>query len=254
MDFARHCTEIITQTELLTADVAGADLRSVVPSCPGWTLGALIRHVGGGHRWAEETVRTRATEYLPDDFFRDVEGDDTGEVPTAWLLEGASLLAGALRAAGPDAELFAPFDYDRTSFWARRFANETVVHRADACLAAAVPFVVDTDVAGDAIDEWMELDVLPQHFEMKPEKRELLGAGRTLALEATDVDASWFVDLTGDVITWARESTPAAVTVRAPVSDLLLLIYRRLAVPSPSIRVVGDEALLDLWLGHVAFG
>jgi hypothetical protein len=44
------------------------------------------------------------------------------------------------------------------------------------------------------------------------------------------------------------------VTVRATLTDLLLVVYRRTAVPGPGIEVLGDGALLDFWLGHVAFG
>ena len=95
---------------------------------------------------------------------------------------------------------------------------------------------------------------MPQHFELKPQKRELLGPGRTLGFEATDAEAAWFVDLTGPVITWRRGTGPSAVTLRGTLTDLLLVIYRRKAVPGPGIDVLGDRALLDFWLGHVAFG
>jgi len=250
MDFPRHCTEIVTQTELLVADVEGADLRAPVPSCPGWTLGMLLRHIGGGFRWAEETVRTRATDYLPDDFFRDVAGDDTGEAPSEWLLAGATELAATLRAAGPDAELFAPFHYDRTSFWARRFANETVVHRADACLGAGVPFVVDPTMATESIEEWLELDALPQHFDMNPAKRDVLGPGRSIALVAPEAD--WFVDLTGEAIAWHRGAGDAAATLRGAVADLLLVIYGRAG--TEAVEVTGDRDLLDLWRRTSTFG
>ncbi|AIJ21138.1 maleylpyruvate isomerase family mycothiol-dependent enzyme [Amycolatopsis methanolica] len=250
MDFDRHCIEIVTQTELLTADTAGADLRAPVPSCPGWTLGMLLRHIGGGHRWAEEIVRTRSLEYLPDDQLRKLDGDDTGDVPAHWLLEGARRLAETLRAAGPDAPAWAPFDFGRAAFLARRFAFETVVHRADACLAAGAEFTVADDVAGAAIDEWMELDVLPQHFETDPRKRELLGPARTIAWRAPE--ASWFVDLTGDVIRWRRGPAGAAVTVCGSLTDLLLLVYRRR--PPEGLTVTGDASLLGFWLDHVAFG
>ncbi|MCE3553582.1 maleylpyruvate isomerase N-terminal domain-containing protein, partial [Pseudonocardia sp. RS11V-5] len=81
MDFDRHCTEIVTQTDLLVRDAGDADLRAPVPSCPGWTLGALVRHVDGGHRWAEAIVRTRATELPDDTIVRDVLGDDGGMLP-----------------------------------------------------------------------------------------------------------------------------------------------------------------------------
>ena len=217
MEFTRHCTEIVTQTELLATELKASDLRAPVPSCPGWSLGDLVRHIGGGHRWAEEVVRTRATEWLPDDQVRQVSGDDTGELPGDWLVEGATGLAETLRAAG-------------TGF-------------------AAAP-----DVVVDAIGEWMELDVIPAHFELTPRKRELLGPGRTLAFAATDTGDAWFVDLTGDVITWRRGAAAAAVTVLAPVTDLLLLIYRRRPASGPRIEVAGDRGLLEFWLGHVAFG
>jgi uncharacterized protein (TIGR03083 family) len=252
MDFARHCTEIVTQTDLFVRDAGGADLRAPVPSCPGWTLGALARHVDGGHRWAEGIVRTRASTFPDDAIVRDVLGDDSGPLPAGRLREGADGLAAALRAAGPDTEVWGPFHFRSTTFWARRFAHETLMHRADAALAAGTPFVVQPEVALDAVDEWMELDVLPQHFDIRPGKRDLLAPGRTVALEATDVDAAWFVDLTGPLITWRRGTGAAAVTVRAPLTELLLLIYRRRDGAGPEVD--GDAALLDLWLGHVAFG
>jgi uncharacterized protein (TIGR03083 family) len=176
----------------------------------------LLRHIGGGHRWAEELVRTRSTEFLPDDGFRSLEGDDTGDTPVAWLREGATRLAETLREAGPDTKVWTPLElHGTTAFFVRRFAHETLVHRADATLATGTAFTVAEETALDAVDEWMELDALPQHFEHAPRKRELLGPGRTLAFEATDVDTAWLVDLTGDVIVWRRSHEPAAVGVRA---------------------------------------
>lgn len=254
MDFERHCAEIVRQTELLTAGLAGVNLRAPVPSCPGWSLGNLLRHVGGGHRWAEHVVRVRATGFLPDNQVRKLDGDDTAPAPCSWLVEGAERFAATLLAAGPDAAVWTPAHYGRTSFWARRFAHETVVHRADAALATGTRFAVAEDVAVDAFDEWMELNALPIHFEIRPEKRELLGEGRTLAFEATDAGAAWHADLTGDVIVWGRGGGPAAVTVRGPLTDLLLVTYIRASVPAADVEVIGDEKLLDLWLRHVTFG
>jgi uncharacterized protein (TIGR03083 family) len=254
MDFDHHCSEIVTQTELLATDLKAADLRAPVPSCPGWSLGNLVRHIGGGHRWAEEIVRTRATAFRPDDQVRKLDGDDSAELPGAWLVEGAQQFAGTLREAGPNAELWTPFDYGTTSFWARRFAHETLVHRADATLAAGTGFVAAQDIALDAVDEWMELDAHPEHFDIDPRKRELLGPGRTLAFEAADAGAAWFVDLTGDVITWRRGRGQAAATVRGSLTDLLLVIYRRKALRDNGIEMLGDEQLLDLWSSHVGFG
>ena len=68
---------------------------------------------------------------------------------------------------------------------------------------------------------------------------------------------AWFRpggDHTGDVIVWRRAHEKAAVAVRAPVTDLLLVIYRRRPVHGEGIDIFGDEQLLDFWLERVSFG
>jgi hypothetical protein len=104
----------------------------------------------------------------------------------------------------------------------------------------------------------MELGSLPQMFEFHPEKRELLGPGRTLHLHATDTraeaTAEWLVDLTGDAVVWRRAHEKAAVAVRGPLTDLLLVVYRRRPVRSKGVEVFGDADLLDFWLERVGFG
>lgn len=135
-------------------------------------------------------------------------------------------------------------------------AHETVIHRADATLAVGAEFTLDEEVALDALDEWMELGSLPQMFEFHPERRELLGPGRTLYFHATDTAAAtgWLIDLTGDAIGWRRGHETAAVTVRGPLTDLLLVIYRRRPALGAGIEVLGDVQLLDFWLERVSFG
>jgi len=229
--------------------VAGADQTARVPACPEWSLGGLLRHLGGAHGWIEEIVRTRAQEPVADPS-RDVTGDDSGEPPVAWLLDGARRLAASTRDAGPTTMVWTPLAPMPVSFFARRMAHETLVHRADAMQAARREFAARPEVVADAIDEWMALDTLPQHFEYNPAKRDLLGPGRTLSFRATDADAAWHVDLTGDAIVNKRGLADAAVTVEAPLTDLLLIIYRR----QEPTGVTGDADLLAFWSKHVTFG
>jgi hypothetical protein len=143
-------------------------------------------------------------------------------------------------------------------FHARRMTHETVVHRADATLAVGAEFTVDADVAVDALDEWMQLGSLPEILDVHPEKRELLGPGRTLHFHASDTapeaSAEWLVDLTGDVIVWRHVHEKAAVSVRGPLTDLLLVIYRRRPARSKEVEILGDVRLLDFWLERVNFG
>ncbi|MET1071675.1 MAG: maleylpyruvate isomerase family mycothiol-dependent enzyme, partial [Umezawaea sp.] len=173
MDFDRHRAEIVAQTELLAAAIEGADLTAPVPSCPGWNVGQLVRHLGGGQRWSADVVRTRATEPPPDDFFRDLTpyADEDPAVVAPWLTVGALALSEALSEAGPEARMWTPLPGGTPLFWARRFAHETVVHRADAVLALGQEFVLDPEVAVDTVDEWMDLGSLPVMLEIKPGQR-----------------------------------------------------------------------------------
>jgi uncharacterized protein (TIGR03083 family) len=255
VDFDRHCAEIVTQTSLLIGHLDGADVTMPVPSCPGWNVSQLARHVDGGQRWAREIVATRASEPPSDAALRDLSGatNDHPDTLAASLAEAAAALAGTLAEAGPDAQMWCPVGGGGSAFYARRFAYETAMHRADAALALGAEYTLDPDIAADAVDEWMELGCLPFHFDVHPWMRELLAPGRTIGLHATDADAHWLLDLTGDIIAWRRADEPAVAEIRAPVTDLLLMIYRRGPVGT-GLDVTGDARLVDFWLERVAFG
>ena len=130
LDFSRHCAEIVTQTSLLTAHLDGADVTVAVPTCPGWNVSQLARHVDGGHRWAREIVATRASEPPSDVALRDLSGatDDDADILRASLADAAGALAATLTDAGPDAQMWCPVDGGGSAFYARRFAYETAMH------------------------------------------------------------------------------------------------------------------------------
>lgn len=261
LEFTEYCEAIVTQTDLLLGHLDGADLAVPVPSCPEWNVGQLARHLGGAHRWSERIVRSRATEPVPDDF-RDLSActDEDPAVVRPWLAEGAALRADALRDSGPGGQAWSPVPggAQTTDFYARRMTHETAVHRADAALALGVEYSLEPRVAVDTIDEWMALGWLPEMLDVKPHLRELLGPGRTLHLHATDtpseLEAEWVVDLTGDSPAWRRAHEKCAVAVRGPLTDLVLVLYRRRPVGAADVEVLGDRALLDHWLDNVAFG
>jgi uncharacterized protein (TIGR03083 family) len=257
LSFDRYCAEILAQTDALRSCIEGADPNTPVPSCPDWSLAELLRHLGRAQIRAEATVRTRATRPLAADGLPDAPDDDAAL--GAWLAESAERLAATLRSAGPDAQVwtFMP-DAPNTFFWARRMTHETVVHRDDAALAVGAEFTVEPDVALDALDEWMEFGTLPMMLERHPERRDLLGPGRTIHLHATDTApetaAEWLIDLSGDAVTWRRAHEKAAVAVRGPLTDLLRLVYRRRPTGAEGLEVLGDAKLLDFWLERIAFG
>jgi hypothetical protein len=46
----------------------------------------------------------------------------------------------------------------------------------------------------------------------------------------------------------------AAVAVRGPLIDLLLVVYQRRPARSEGIEILGDAQLLNFWLERISFG
>ena len=215
-----------------------------------------MRHVDGGLRWATEIVATRATSPPPDVALRDLSGftDEDPSRLTESLTEAAEQLRSTLTEAGPDAQMWCPVDGGGSAFYARRFAHETVIHRADAAIALGVEYLLDTDVAIDGVDEWLELGCLPFHFDVHPWMRELLGPDRTIGLHATDNGRRLAAGFHRRRDRLAAGPTMRPLPLRGPVTDLLLTIYRRMPLDSGGIEVTGDTGLVDFWLERVGFG
>jgi uncharacterized protein (TIGR03083 family) len=258
----RYCDEIVHQTDRTRALLAGADLTARVPSCPEWTLGELVRHVGRAHRWVEAIVRTRADEDVPEDQVPDFGGPADSEPAAleAWLADGAEKTAATLREAGAGTEVWS-WAWERSAgFWARRMAHETVVHRADAALAVSRTYEVEPDIGADTIDEWLEIVAFSQaHGD--PEAADLRGGGRSILLRATDapqvVGAEWLIEFGEHRFDWRRGSTEtsdATVELRGALADVLLVFQRRLAPGGDRVEVLGDAKLLDFWLERTSFG
>ncbi|MFI7386943.1 maleylpyruvate isomerase family mycothiol-dependent enzyme [Streptomyces sp. NPDC049813] len=255
----RFCAEIVAQTRLLTDQLAGADLAATVPTCPEWSVRQLAEHVGRAHRWAEAMVRTRAAEALPEDEVPDrAPADDAPATLRGWLDEGAGRLARTLREAGPDAACWSWAWQQDAGFWARRMTHETVIHRADAALAAKGGYDVAPEIAADAIDEWLRIVRFVQDIDARDSAQELKAGGRTLHLHATDTApgaaAEWLIELRDEGVVWRRDHARADVALRGPLTAVLLAFYRRTPLDGAEVEVLGDRSLLEFWLERASFG
>jgi uncharacterized protein (TIGR03083 family) len=248
----RFCDEVVNQTSLLREVVSGADLSVTVPTTPEWTLARLLRHVGGNLRSLEAAVRTGEAVTEPE---RQVpgHGGPAGDDPAAldaWLAEAAARCAGTLRKAGPDAEAQIWTVRWPVGAWARRAANDIVVHRADAAGAVGAGYRVAPDLAVDALDEFLDLLSDPLVAGSAPDGD--AGPGGTVHLHATDagpaLEAEWLVELATPAFRWRRGHQQATVAVRAPLADLLRVVTRRLPPDSDGVEVLGDREVLDAWL------
>lgn len=199
-------------------------------------------------------MRTRATDEVPHDLVDDVFHYDDRD-PAAlggWLAEGARELVEAFADAGEDVRVWTAMPDQPVTFWARHALYETVVHRADAAWTVGADYTLDPAVARHGLDVWMGFGLLPEAYEGGEGGASLLGEGRGLCFTASDAPGQeWFVDLAPDGPRWEHGSGPAAVTVRGPLADLLLLMYGRPAHDRLDIR--GERPLLDLWLRRTGF-
>ncbi|MER6785013.1 maleylpyruvate isomerase family mycothiol-dependent enzyme [Streptomyces sp. NPDC000658] len=271
----RYCDEIARQVgELRAVVTSGADLAATVPTCPDWSLEQLVRHMGGALRWVDALVRTRAQENVPDERIPLLGGPDGEGDPAAldaWLAQSGELVVGALREAGPDTKVWSWAGVPDSGFWARRMTHEITVHRADAALAAGLPYEVAPDVAADAVDEWLQLVRWVQRNEPHAAAGELLVAGRTLQLHATDAPAepgavrdateipaagAWgrVIELTEQGVAWRPGHEETTVALRGPLTSVLLAFYGRLPLDSPGLEVLGEREVLEFWLERATFG
>ncbi len=231
---------------------AETDKSAPIPACPGWTLADLVDHVARVHVRTTQMVRDLAKARVD---LRSVELSvpaDWAEVP-AWLQRLGGELVDALRAADPDAPMFAWGKDQHVRFWIRRMLNETTIHRVDAELAAGVESPIEPAVAVDIIDEL--LDLLPFAASFRPRVRELRGDGETIHFHATDLDGSdlpgeWLITLEPHGFRWSRAHVKGAVAVRGTIQDLALFAYARR--PQSRLQVFSDTSLLAHWSANSA--
>lgn len=223
------------------ADAAGlAGLDVDVPTCPGWQIRDLLRHIGGVHRWARAHVATgRRQPYSADEeaeFFTTVNDDELLD----WFREGHRTLVDTLAAAdeGIACWTFLPAP-SPLAFWARRQAHETAVHRADAESAAGTATHWDPAFAVDGIDE------LLSGFFGRAGGRLLADPPRSMALVPTDIDVAWTFHIEPSGRRLVAGEQPAQLTIVGPSSELYLLLWNRTGTERLELR--GDEAVLDLW-------
>jgi len=148
MDNARYLDCLAADFTRLRAVVPGS-LTAPVPTCPGWTVADLTRHVGEVYLHKTLAMRDGAEpETFPPEGL-------AGEEPVALLDRGYAGLRAEFAARRPEDPAGSWYTPDQTvGFWIRRMAQETVVHRMDAQLAAGVAVIpAPADLAVDGIDE-----------------------------------------------------------------------------------------------------
>ncbi len=235
---ARYISAITEEFEAL-AGAAGRDLAVQVPSCPDWTTADLVYHVGDVYWSWRAVVEGRRTESSTGEF---APRPPDAEL-LAWAGEETRLLASVLEATDPHTHVWTWAPQKNVAFVQRRMAQETAVHRVDAEIAAGFRRPVPPDLAADGVDEFLD-------FFLPAEPASLAAPGESVHLHATDSGDEWLVTVRDGAVTTERQHAKGDVAVRAAVSDLLLLLWRR--VPPGDVEVLGDRNALDRFLARTS--
>ena len=239
-------------------EVVAGHLEARVPTCPDWTVADLTRHVGQVYLHKVECMRTGSeveTEWPPPGL--------QDEEPVALLDRAYPELVRELTTRDPSAPGGTWYPPDPTvGFWFRRMAQESVIHRIDAELAAGTAIApVPDDLAVDGVDELLKVFV-GYAFSQWPE--DFTGAlknspGRAFLIQAdatTDhPGASWHVETGTDHLVVeggpgneVADSRAADVTVSGTPADVLRWAWNRQTPGEGSrVRVEGPaDALGEL--------
>jgi uncharacterized protein (TIGR03083 family) len=244
--------------ECLSADygdlrdaVTAVELTATVPSCPGWTVADLVYHLAEVYLHKVTLMRTGEVpqEWPPSGL--------TAEAPLAALGRAYGALRAEFRTRGPGLPALTWYDPDQTvAFWIRRMAQETVIHRIDAELAAGLPVTpVPPDLAVDGVDEVLKRMLAygsvawPEGF-AEMEGEHLAAEGGRDAITVAAGRTAWTVRpsprqvLVEDGATEQRGETPR-VLVEGNPGNLLRWLWGRAG--DDAVRLTGDPA----WAGYL---
>jgi len=224
MEFSRFLDCLGSDFDRLRA-VVPIEPMAVVPSCPGWTVADLTRHVGEVYLHKTMAMRNgvEPDPWPPEELQQ--------EEPIALLDRAYAGLLAEFASRKPEDPAGSWYTPNQTvGFWIRRMAQETVIHRIDAELGTGQPVApVPADLAVDGIDELLKVFVAYSVGTWGRYFQDILDTspGRTYVVK-TD-GAAWRVR-TGPAQFTVEDGLgngAADVNVSGPPTDLLRWLWNR---------------------------
>ncbi|BBX98560.1 maleylpyruvate isomerase family mycothiol-dependent enzyme [Mycobacterium lacus] len=246
MDYAAAFLE---QNRAFAELIRNADESKPVPTCPGWSLQQLLRHVGRGDRWAAQIVRDQLDHFLDPRRVEEGKPPPDPDEAISWLQDGAQLMVDAVERTGAETTVWTFLGPRPAIWWTRRRLHETAVHRADAAIAVGADFTLAPEIAADAITEWLERVAIQAGSDGVPLPLE---DDTTIHLHAVDPGlgeaGEWTIRASESGITWSHEHGKGTVALRGGATELLLAMVRRVPVADTGIAMFGDDAVWEKWL------
>ena len=226
MDTDSYLGSIEHDAASMMAVATDVPLDTAVPTCPGWTLRDLLEHTGIVHRHKTETVRGGWLDASPPQ----PSGPD-GDI-LEWFDLGVVEMLRVFRTSdlSKPTWTWCPHQHD-ADWWVRRMAHETVIHGADALIAAGGPGRVGPELAIDGVDE-----ILDEMMIGGPAWGTITAGDGVIAMEVEG--RQWVV----------RRASFSGTSPSSGNSydGLPALVYA--ADHEPDAVIATDPATLDLWL------
>lgn len=236
MDDAELIAVLVAANDILRAtDPATLDRR--IPSCPDWTVEALLEHTSQVQRWATRVLLAPPGERVP----RRVDVAPTGPEVIEFFATGADALVAALSGVDLDREGYTFVGTRPARWWLRRQTHETVIHAWDRESATGDPTPIDSALAVDGIDELFEVYLDPRVFDTSGFAPE----GESLHAHATDREGEWMVRVAPGSVAVTREHAKGDLALRGPAADLLLVLWNRRTIDDTAVEAFGGTDLLD---------
>lgn len=267
LEFPELLALIDERSAAFRAAVAAAPTLDVpVPSCPGWTLFDLVRHLGEGRRkWAAVVAAGPAPAPPPRPMWESAVPREL-EALLAWSAESTRQMVEALREAGPDRGCWTWWEGSESpptcGAAARHQVQEVAVHTWDAQLALGSPRPLPDEVALDGVDEFLSTSCAgPYRWPHEPaavDYHATEGRAWRLSLSADGVSLTRLRDqakgagaavrgtATGAGAAGRGTATGAGAAVWGTAAELVLALYGRVSVDS--LKVEGDRRVFDLLL------
>jgi len=235
-----YLSHLAADAQRFASALDAGPLDAPVAACGDWDVARLAEHLGQIHRWAAFCARegrgpSSEEAAALESFERDRAAD--------WYRSCVDELVGVLGEVDPAAPTWHPFPTEQVaSFWPRRQAHETALHRWDAERAIGLDPVVDAELASDGIDEYFEA-IVPRLIV----REKVSVPASSFHVHCTDVDGEWLVWSDDGEYRMIRAHQKGDAALRGPAAAILLRLWGRAPDGDDELSPVGDEAALAAW-------
>ena len=229
IEFSRFLDHVRADGERLIL-VARDCFDAPVPPCPGWTARDVVTHVAEvyEHKLAC-TVLQRDPDPWPPQW-------PAQRDPLEWFVDAHQRLLALFTEWGPLAPSHTWWPEDQTvAFWARRMAQETVIHRVDAELSCGQASPIDPELAVDGVDEVLVVFLAGDWSEAPVDECQ----GQSVVVRTGG--RAWEVQLLRDAVSVSQPHGGEVAEVSGEPEAVLLWLWGR--GPLRGLRHTGDASV-----------